>query len=174
MLQSTLIILTSSCFGGARPLPRVSCGGCVNSAAVDPAIAPGIGDDSFGGFLFMMFSNGFIRYRIGKDNLAFGIVPAEGIGIHSKDSRRRSSGNRSCCPCICRKVDSAYGVYGCGREKRTAALYALLIASLETPPGAFVACPFVGALSDTGLGHDGIFAGGIDVHLGVASFPRSY
>jgi len=36
-----------------------------------------------GGFIFMVFSNKLIRYHAQKENLAFGIVVAEGIGIHS-------------------------------------------------------------------------------------------
>ncbi|GAB6267781.1 MAG: hypothetical protein STSR0002_05210 [Smithella sp.] len=36
-----------------------------------------------GGFIFMVFSNKFIIYHAKKENLAFGIVVAEGIGIHS-------------------------------------------------------------------------------------------
>jgi len=35
------------------------------------------------GFLFMFFSNKFIRKKTKKESLAFGLIAAEGIGIHS-------------------------------------------------------------------------------------------
>lgn len=39
-----------------------------------------------------------------------------------------------------------------GVKKKTAVIYALLMASLTTPLGAFIAYPFLGMLSDTGMG----------------------
>ena len=39
-----------------------------------------------------------------------------------------------------------------GVKKKPAVVYALLMASLTTPLGAFIAHPFVGMLSETGMG----------------------
>lgn len=106
-----------------------------------------------GGFLFMVFSNRYIRYRAKRKSLAFGIVAAEGIGIHSFVDGVIYAVTFSVS--ILTGLLSAIGLVVhefAGVKKRTAVIFALLIASLTTPIGAFIAYPFIGRVSESGLG----------------------
>jgi ZIP family zinc transporter len=118
-----------------------------------------------GGFLFMVFSNRYIRYRAKRKSLAFGIVAAEGIGIHSfvdgviyavTFSVSILTGLLSAIGLVVHEFAEGVITYlffmNAGVKKRTAVIFALLIASLTTPIGAFIAYPFIGQVSDSGLG----------------------
>ncbi|MBD3319466.1 MAG: zinc/iron permease [Chitinivibrionales bacterium] len=133
------------------------------------------------GFLFMVFSNRFIRYRTGKKELAFGVVAAEGIGIHSfvdgviyavTFKVSILTGLLSAVGLVVHEFAEGVITYlvfmDAGIKKRTAVVYALCIASLTTPLGAFVAYPFIGALSDSGLGMMLGFMSGVLIYVSAS------
>ncbi len=118
-----------------------------------------------GGFIFMVFSNKLIRYHAQKEDLAFGIVVAEGIGIHSfvdgviyavTFSVSILTGFLSATGLVVHEFAEGVITYlvfmKAGVKKRTSILYALLIASFTTPLGAFIAYPFIGQLTRSDLG----------------------
>lgn len=118
-----------------------------------------------GGFLFMVFSNKFITYHTQKQKLAFGILVAEGIGIHSfvdgiiyavTFSVSILTGFLAATGLVVHEFAEGVITYlvfmQSGIKKRTAILYALLTAALTTPLGAFIAYPLLGKLSDSSLG----------------------
>ena len=118
-----------------------------------------------GGFLFMVFSNKLIQHHTQKKELAFGLVAAEGIGIHSlvdgviysvTFSVSILTGFLAATGLVVHEFAEGVITYlvlmDAGVKKKTAVIYALLMASLTTPLGAFIAYPFMGMLSDTGMG----------------------
>jgi zinc and cadmium transporter len=117
------------------------------------------------GFLFMVFSNKVIAYQAKKESLAFGIVVAEGIGIHSfvdgviyavTFSVSIMTGFLAATGLVVHEFAEGVITYlvfiAAGVKKRTAIIYALLVASFTTPLGAFIAYPLLGKLSESGLG----------------------
>lgn len=134
-----------------------------------------------GGFLFMVFSNEFIRYHAKKENLAWGIVVAEGIGIHSlvdgiiyavTFSVSILTGVLSATGLVVHEFAEGVITYlvfmEAGIRKRTAILYALFIASFTTPVGAFIAYPFLGKLSQRGLGLMLGFMAGVLIYVSAS------
>lgn len=134
-----------------------------------------------GGFLFMVFSNEFIRYIAEKDSLAFGIVVAEGIGIHSfvdgviyavTFSVSILTGFLSATGLVVHEFAEGVITYlvftEAGLKKRTAIFYALLIASFTTPIGAFIAYPFLIKLSGSGLGLMLGFMAGVLIYISAS------
>lgn len=134
-----------------------------------------------GGFLFMIFSNRLIRYHTGKKDLAFGLVAAEGIGIHSfVDGAIFSvtftvsilTGLLSAIGLVVHEFAEGVITYlvflDAGVKKKTAVLYALLVASLTTPLGAFVTYPFIGMLSDSCLGMMLGFMSGVLIYVSAS------
>jgi len=130
------------------------------------------------GFLFMFFSNKLIKYRTKKKELAFGITAAEGIGIHSLIDGVIYT--------ITFKISILVGVLSAlglvihefaegvityvfwlsgGAKKKTAALYAFLVAGLTTPLGAFLAYPLIKNVKDSALGLMLGFVSGILLYL---------
>jgi zinc transporter ZupT len=112
------------------------------------------------GFLFMYLSNELIQRRTGESTLAFGVTAAEGIGIHSLVDGvvYTITFNISLLTGVLAGTGLVVHEFAEGVitylvllkgnvSERTAAIYAVFIASLTTPLGAFVAYPLV-----TGLG----------------------
>ncbi len=133
------------------------------------------------GFIFMVFSNKFIRYHAQKENLAFGIVVAEGIGIHSfvdgviyavTFSVSILTGFLSATGLVVHEFAEGVITYLVFMEaevkQRTAILYALLIASFTTPLGAFIAYPFMGRLTGSGLGLMLGFMSGVLIYISAS------
>lgn len=117
------------------------------------------------GFLFMFFSNQFIKRRTRQKELAFGITALQGIGIHSfidgviysvTFSVSIFAGMVSGIGLVVHEF--AEGVIAFtvlikgGLPPRKAFFYAFLVAALTTPLGAFVAYPLVSELGDPVLG----------------------
>lgn len=134
-----------------------------------------------GGFIFMVFSNKLIRYHAQKEDLAFSIVVAEGIGIHSfvdgviyavTFSVSILTGFLSATGLVVHEFAEGVITYlvfmKAGVKKRTAILYALLIASFTTPLGAFIAYPFMGKLTSSGLGLMLGFMAGVLIYISAS------
>lgn len=133
------------------------------------------------GFLFMVFSNKIIRYHASRDSVAFGIVVAEGIGIHSfvdgviyavTFSVSILTGFLSATGLVVHEFAEGVITYlvfmEAGVSKKTAIFYALLIASFTTPLGAFLAYPFIGELSQSGLGLMLGFMAGVLIYISAS------
>ena len=123
------------------------------------------GLSALAGFIFMYFSNKFIKYRTKQKELAFGITALEGIGIHSfidgiiytvTFSANIVTGFLAGIGLVAHEFAEGVITYSVlikgGVEARKAAFYAFLVAALTTPIGAFLAYPFVKSLSDSVLG----------------------
>jgi len=117
------------------------------------------------GFIFMFFSNEFIKYKTKEETLAFGITALEGIGLHSllDGIIYTVTFNVSVFTGVMAGIglvvhEFAEGVITFsvlvqgGVSHRKAFLYAFFVASLTTPLGAFLAFPFVSTLSSQILG----------------------
>jgi ZIP family zinc transporter len=133
------------------------------------------------GFLFMFFSNRLIRKTTKTEVLAFGIVAAEGIAIHSfidgliytvTFSISILAGFLSATGLVIHEFAEGIITYtlfmkGGVKEKRSM-LYAFLVAGLTTPLGAFVAYPLVSRLSDSHLGLILGFVTGILIYISAS------
>jgi zinc and cadmium transporter len=117
------------------------------------------------GFLFMFFSNELIKYLTKKEVLAFGIVAAEGIGIHSfidgviytvTFSVSILTGLLAATGLVIHEFAEGIITYTLflkgGVKEKTAMLYAFLVSGLTTPVGAFIAYPLVNKFSSSSLG----------------------
>ena len=117
------------------------------------------------GFLFMFLSNEFIKKRAKQKELAFGVTAVEGIGIHSfvdgivyavTFSTSIFIGIVSGVGLVIHEFAEGVITFSvlikAGVEKKKATLYALIVSSLTTPLGAFIAYPFVSKLNDSVLG----------------------
>lgn len=117
------------------------------------------------GFIFMYFSNKYIKYRTKQTELAFGITALEGIGIHSfidgiiysvTFSVSTVTGLLAGIGLVAHEFAEGVITYSVlikgGVEAKKAVLYAFFVAALTTPIGAFVAYPFVRSLSSSLLG----------------------
>jgi zinc and cadmium transporter len=133
------------------------------------------------GFLFMFFSNKLIRYLTQKEVLAFGIVAAEGIGIHSfidgitytvTFSISILTGFLAATGLVVHEFAEGiitYTVFLKGGVKEKAAMfYAFLVAGLTTPLGAFAAYPLVNRLSPSSLGLMLGFVAGVLVYVSAS------
>ncbi len=133
------------------------------------------------GFLFMFFSNRVIKYLTKQKELAFGITAAEGIGIHSfvdgiiysvTFSVSALTGFLAGIGLVVHEFAEGVITFSIlikgGITERKAALYALLIAALTTPLGAFVAYPFVRGLNDSLLGHALGFVVGVLIYISAS------
>ncbi len=133
------------------------------------------------GFVFMFFSNKFIKYKTNQDELAFGITAIEGIGIHSLID--------GVIYAVTFSVSTFVGVVAgiglvvhefaegvitfsvlkkAGVNDKKALLYAFLVAALTTPAGAFLAFPFVTRLSDSLLGLALGFVVGVLIYISAS------
>jgi zinc transporter ZupT len=132
------------------------------------------------GFLFMFFSNALIKKRTQTEVLAFGIVAAEGIGIHSfidgviytvtfSISITVGFWPRRDWSFTNLPKGSLPTPFFKGRgEKKRAMFYAFLVAGLTTPLGAFVAYPLINRLSESSLGLMLGFVAGVLIYISAA------
>ncbi|WP_207740738.1 ZIP family metal transporter [Alkalibacter mobilis] len=133
------------------------------------------------GFIFMFFSNRFIRHKTKQEELAFGITAIEGIGIHSLIDGIVYSVTFSVS--IFTGIVSGIGlivhefaegaitfsvlVKGGVKDKR-AFVYAFLVAGLTTPIGAFIVYPFVSNFSSRILGLALGFVVGVLIYISAS------
>jgi zinc and cadmium transporter len=133
------------------------------------------------GFLFMFFSNELIKFLTKKEVLAFGIVAAEGIGIHSfidgviytvTFSVSVLTGVLAATGLVIHEFAEGIITYTLflkgGVRERTAMLYAFLVSGLTTPLGAFIAYPLVNKVSDDILGLILGFVAGVLIFISAA------
>lgn len=133
------------------------------------------------GFLFMFFSNEIIKRKTKQESLAFGITAVEGIGIHSfvdgiiyavTFSASITVGLLSGIGLVVHEFAEGVITYSVLREGKVkakrAVVYALLVASLTTPIGAFIAYPFVNNLSSSLLGLALGFVSGVLIYVSAS------
>ncbi len=151
--------------------------------ALPEAIAksPHAGVMALGGFLFMFFSSRAARHFAHEEALAFGITAAQGIAIHSfvdgvvyavTFEASVLIGIMSAGGLIVHEFAEGvitYLVLMKGNiHKRTAMVYAFIIASLTTPLGAFAAYPFVRSIGNNALGMMLGFVSGVLVYVSAS------
>jgi zinc and cadmium transporter len=133
------------------------------------------------GFVFMFFSNKFIKHMTKQDVLAFGITALEGIGIHSLIDGVIYAVTFSVSILIGIVAgiglvvhEFAEGVITFtvltkgGVSDKKALLYAFLVAALTTPIGAFFAFPFVTKLDSSILGLALGFVVGVLIYISAS------
>ncbi len=133
------------------------------------------------GFLFMYFSNNILKYVTKEKSLIFGITAVEGIGIHSfvdgiiytiTFSVSILTGFVSAIGLVVHEFAEGIITYSVliqgGFSKRKAAVYALFIAALTTPIGAFIAYPFINKVSTSTLGLLLGFVTGVLIYISAA------
>lgn len=133
------------------------------------------------GFLFMFYSNMIIKYKTGQEVLAFGITAAEGIGIHSfvdgtvyavTFSASVTIGILSGIGLVVHEFAEGIITFSLltagGVSKQKAVWYAILVASLTTPLGAFVAYPLVAKITDSALGLVLGFVTGVLIYISAS------
>jgi zinc transporter ZupT len=133
------------------------------------------------GFVFMFFSNKFIKYRTKQDELAFGITAIEGIGIHSlidgiiytvTFSVSLYTGVMAGIGLVIHEFAEGVITFSVlvkgGLSDKKALLYAFLVAALTTPIGAFLAFPFVRNLSSSILGLALGFVVGVMIYISAS------
>jgi zinc and cadmium transporter len=133
------------------------------------------------GFLFMFFSNDLIKKRTRTEALAFGIVAAEGIGIHSfidgviytvTFSISILTGFLAAMGLVIHEFAEGIITYTvflkAGVKERTAVVYAVLVAGLTTPLGAFLAYPLIHQFSQGNLGLVLGFVSGVLIYISAS------
>jgi len=133
------------------------------------------------GFLFMFFSNELIKHLTKKEVLAFGIVAAEGIGIHSfidgiiytvTFSISILTGILAATGLVIHEFAEGIITYTLflkgGVKDKTAMFYAFLTAGLTTPLGAFVAFPLVRKMNEANLGLMLGFVAGVLIYVSAS------
>lgn len=133
------------------------------------------------GFLFMFFSNEFIKHLTKKETLAFGIVAAEGIGIHSfidgiiytvTFSISILTGILAATGLVIHEFAEGIITYTLflrgGMKEKTAMFYAFMVAGLTTPLGAFIAYPLVNKLNESSLGLLLGFVAGVLIYVSAS------
>lgn len=133
------------------------------------------------GFVFMFFSNKFIKYRTKQDELAFGITAIEGIGIHSlidgviytvTFNVSMFTGVMAGIGLVINEFAEGVITFSVlvkgGLSDKKALLYAFLVAALTTPIGAFLAFPFVRNLSSSILGLALGFVVGVMIYISAS------
>jgi len=133
------------------------------------------------GFLFMFLSKSLIERKTGEKSLAFGIVAAEGIGIHSlldgaiyavTFSASIVVGFLSGIGLVVHEFAEGVIIYGLlisgGASRTKAAWFAFLVAALTTPVGAFIAYPFISKLTVPVLGLALGFVSGVLIYISAA------
>lgn len=136
---------------------------------------------ALGGFLFMFFSNRYIKYRTRQPDLAFGITAVQGIGIHSLLDGIIYSvtfqfstmvGVLSGIGMVVHEFAEGVVTYSVllagGVTEKKALLYAFLVAGLTTPIGAFIAFPVVSQLSSQYLGLALGFVVGVLIYISAS------
>ena len=133
------------------------------------------------GFLFMVFSNKLIRHRTKEEPLAFGVTAAEGIAIHSlvdgviyvvTFEASVLIGIMAGIGLVVHEFAEGIITYTAllkGNMKRKSAMvYAFLIAALTTPIGAFVAYPFIDKVNDQSIGLMLGFVSGVLIYVSAS------
>ena len=133
------------------------------------------------GFLFMFFSNNIIEAYTKKEKLSFGVVAAEGIGIHSlidgiiytvTFSVSIFTGILAASGLVIHEFAEGVITYILlvegGIKKKAATFYAFLIAALTTPLGAFIVYPFVSRLGSAHLGLMLGFSAGVLIYISAS------
>ena len=136
---------------------------------------------ALGGFLFMYFSNEFIKRKTSQKELAFGITAVLGILIHSfmDGVIYTITFNSSVLVGITAGLglvahEFAEGVITFsallkgGVDAKKAGICAFFVASLTTPVGAFIAYPFVSKFDDGLLGIALGFVAGVLVYTSAS------
>lgn len=130
--------------------------------------SPWAGAAALTGFMFMVFSNNYLRSNT-RDELAFGITAAEGIGIHSLVDgvvyaiSFQSSilvGVLASTGLVVHEFAEGIITYTvllkAEVKEKTAKFYAFVVAALTTPLGAFIAYPLVSKVKG---GNQGLLLG---------------
>jgi zinc and cadmium transporter len=133
------------------------------------------------GFLFMFFSNELIKRLTKKEVLAFGIVAAEGIGIHSfidgiiytvTFSVSILTGLLAATGLVIHEFAEGIITYTLflkgGVKEKNAMFFAFLVSGLTTPLGAFGAYPLIYRISDSTLGLLLGFVSGVLIFISAA------
>jgi len=133
------------------------------------------------GFIFMFFSNKFIKYKTNQKELAFGITAIQGIFIHSvmdgiiytvTFSMSTFVGILTGIGLVVHEFAEGVITFTVlmksGINAKKAMLYAFLVAGLSTPIGAFVAYPFVSGISEPSLGLALGFVAGVLVYVSAS------
>lgn len=133
------------------------------------------------GFLFLFLSNRIIDNYTKKDQLTFGVVAALGIGIHSfvdgvvyaiTFQASVLMGVVAAIGMIAHELSEGVITYvvlsEAGVKQHLVHIYALFIASLTTPLGAFIAYPFVSKLNQSALGLAIGFSAGAVMYVGAS------
>ena len=133
------------------------------------------------GFLFMFFSNKYIKYRTHQKELAFGITAVEGIAIHSlidgviysvTFSVSIATGILAGIGLVVHEFAEGVITFSVlkkgGLSDKKAILAAYFVAALTTPIGAFVAYPFVSKLSEPVLGLALGFVVGVLIYISAS------
>lgn len=133
------------------------------------------------GFVYMFFSNRFIKHRTGQPELAFGITALQGIGIHSfldgiiytiTFSASTLIGILAGVGLVAHEFAEGIITFSFlskgGISARKAAFYAFLVASLTTPVGAFIAYPFISRLTDSVMGLGLGFTVGVLIYVSAS------
>lgn len=133
------------------------------------------------GFVFMFFSNKFIKYKTNESSLAFGITALEGIGIHSfidgviysvTFSVSTFTGVLVGIGLVAHEFAEGVITFSvllkAGLSAKKSGFYAFLVAALTTPIGAFVAYPFVSSLDNSILGLTLGFVVGVLIYLSAS------
>lgn len=142
---------------------------------------PDAGVAALAGFVFMFFSNKFIKYKTNQSELAFGITALVGIGIHSFIDGIIYSVSFSASIFIGVLAGTGLVVHEFaegvitfsalakgGLSDKKAMLYAFLVAALTTPVGAFIAYPFINRLNSSILGLSLGVAAGVLIYLSAS------
>lgn len=142
---------------------------------------PDAGLAALAGFIFLYFSNKFIKYRTKQSELAFGIVALEGIGIHSFLDGIIYSVSFHISPIagvlagiglvvheFAEGAITFSALVKGGVSGKKAIFYAFLVAALTTPLGAFLTYPFVSRLNDSVLGLALGFVVGVFIYLSAS------
>lgn len=142
---------------------------------------PHAGLAALAGFVFMFFSNKFIKYKTNHSELAFGITAIEGIGIHSfvdgiiysvTFSVSTITGFLAGTGLVVHEFAEGVIAYSVlvkgGFSNRKAMFYAFLVAALTTPIGAFVAYPLVSKLTSSVLGLALGFVVGVLIYISAS------
>lgn len=133
------------------------------------------------GFVFMFFSNKFIKFKTKQDELAFGITAIEGIGIHSlidgiiytvTFSVSMFMGVMAGIGLVVHEFAEGVITFSVlakgGFSDKKALLYAFLVAALTTPIGALLAFPLVRNFSSSILGLALGFVGGVLIYVSAS------
>lgn len=133
------------------------------------------------GFLFMFFSNAVIKKRTKQKSLAFGIIAIEGIGVHSfvdgiiytvTFTVSAAMGILSGIGLVIHEFAEGAISFSVLREggmkEKKAVWYALFVAALTTPIGAFLAYPLINSMSGSVLGMALGFVSGVLIYVSAA------